>query len=127
MYNPNNLLDYSEDTVLGSYKYVQNGNVIVDRLVFDIDTMSSPIYALILSNISEPFSELSLVLDDLVKGKTCHGNFELIDPVTLPNGQLTSDQARWEIWDGEHWNINGANPLPKGFSIPTDVILTKVN
>ena len=127
MYNPNNLLNYSEDTVMGSYKYIQNGNIIVDKLVFDINNISSPNYALILSNISSPFSELSLNLFDIVKGKSCEGDFELIDPVSLPNGQLTSNQARWKIWDKEHWKINGTNPLPQGFSIPTNVILTKIN
>ena len=127
MYNPNNLANYRQDKVMGSYKYIQNGNIVVDKLVFDIDNISSPNYASIISNISSPFSKLSLNLFDFVKSKDCKGNFELIDPVTLPNGQLTSNQARWKIYDGEHWNINGTNPLPDGFSIPTDVILTKIN
>jgi hypothetical protein len=131
MYNPENSNGYSVDKIMGGYKYIHNGVLIVDTTVFTTVFNSSSVatlanYAPILSSISSPFESLSLNLDDRVKGKVCKGSFDFINPQPHPSGGIFSNQARWKMWDREHWTINGVNPLPIGFSIPTDVVLTKV-
>lgn len=131
-YNPENRFNYEEDTIMGGYKYIQNGVLIIDNSNFTTEFNSSiPSsfinYALILANISSPFERLTLSLTDRVKNKNCQGNFDFINPQPHPSGGVFSNQAHWKIWDREHWNIEGLDPLPVGFSIPTDVILTKIN
>ena len=131
MHNPENMNDYKEDIIMGGYKYIHNGVLIIDCTVFTTSFNSAipssfTNYAPILSNISAPFESLSLNLSDKIKGKACHGSFDFINPEPHPSGGIFSNQARWKIWDREHWTVNGVNPLPVGFSIPTDVILTKI-
>jgi hypothetical protein len=125
MYNASGLNNYYEDTIMGGYKYIENGIVIVNTLNFSTeftlnDTSTYNNYAPIISNIHSPFNRLSITITDKIKAKGCDADFTLINP---GSGTIT---AQWKMRDREHWNINGQNPLPQGFSIPVNVILTKI-
>ena len=124
---------YYEDKIFGGYKYVLNGVLIAEKLIFttefvptDISTFNA--FAPISSNIHSPFDNLSLFISDIVKNKLCFGSFEFINPDTGPNGQWLPTEARWKMWNRETWIINNQTPQPQiGFSIPTDIVLTKIN
>jgi hypothetical protein len=125
MYNASGLNDYYMDKIMGGYRYIENGILIVNTLNFNTeftlnDTSTYENYAPILGSIYNPFNELSIKISDKIKGKGCDAELILINS---GSGTIT---AQWKMRDREHWNINGQNPLPQGFSIPVNVILTKI-
>jgi len=121
----------SYDCVVGTYTYKKNGSVILDNMnEFMIDRsvgLPAPIYA---SNARETISE-----PNPNKLRTFVDDYGILWPnSTLPKdgeGTITivstvnPKKIRWELKDGEGPRIVGHHP-PMGFSIPTDIILTKV-
>jgi hypothetical protein len=92
---------YFMDKIFGGYKYVLNGVLIAEKLIFttefvptDISTFSA--FAPISSITHSPFDNLSLNIYDIVKSKLCEGSFEFINPDTGPNGQWLPTEARWK-------------------------------
>jgi len=85
----------------------------------DVSTFND--YANIIAQIDKSFILLTLNLSDDVKNKYCKGTFELINPLLL-NGNFVSNTAHWRIWQRETFSETPSEP---GFSIPTDIILTK--
>lgn len=132
MYNSSGLNEYYEDKIMGGYKFTQSGIEIVNTLTFntsfnpnDITTFDS--YAPILSNLHSPFDTLTMIFSDKIKGKVCHASLELISPLVLPNGNFSSTQAQFKLWNRETWNINGDNPVDQSFILPTNIIMTKID
>jgi hypothetical protein len=126
MYDASGTGRFKQDKLLGGYKYIENGIEIVNTLNFttefdpnDISTFNN--YANIITNIYNSFDGLSMNLSDVIKSKYCKGTLELIDPLVL-NGNFVANTAQWKIWQRETFS---ETPSAQGFSIPTDIILTK--
>ncbi len=131
MYNLENTNDYSEDKLLGSYRYIKNGVEVANNLNFttsfdvnDISTFSN--YADIITTNHSDFKGLQMQVYDKVKHKNLGGSFELINPLTLPNGNFSATEARWKLREKEFISVNGEPALPEdGIGLPNDIILTK--
>ena len=122
------------DIILGGYKLVENGNVIVDLLNFTTDyVFSDPStttnYARIIGGVKKEggFDSMSFNTTDVIYSKGAHGRFELINPLINSQGNFVANSAHWKLIPRENIIINGNRPIPSdGFSIPSDVILTKI-
>ena len=119
---PNN--NYFKDLILGGYKYVENNIVIVDRLIFTtnftIDTSTWAEFAEMQGGISYPdINELGMVVRDVIKQKSCMAKLTLLTSGTTP-------QIQWYLQDFEHYRPSSLGDKPLDFSIPTDIILTKL-
>ncbi|QRM89262.1 hypothetical protein FG167_08460 [Lacinutrix sp. WUR7] len=126
MYDAGGTSRIKQDKIIGGYKYIENGIEIVNTLNFttdfdpnDISTFDN--YAKIITQIDNSFLELSFGLFDKVKDKYCEGTLELIDPLVL-NGNFVATTAQWKMWQRETFT---ETPSAQGFSIPTDIVLTK--
>ena len=123
-WNGGNTDNYYTDKILGGYRYIENGNLIVDKLIyttnFTTDTSTWSAFSSILGGVSYPDTNiLNISVSDVIKGKDCRATM-ILQPNT--NGNL---QAIWSLFDQETSNYYGAIKQ-QGFSIPTDVILTKL-
>lgn len=116
--------EFYEDVILGGYKYIENGTVIVDNLIFttpfpDESTVSS--FAKIQGDVSYPnINELGMILTDVVKQKACMAQ------LTWITSGSSTPQAIWHLQNFEHYRPASLGDKPLDFSIPTDVILTKL-
>jgi hypothetical protein len=105
------------DQIVGNYKYVENGVLIVDTLNNFDTTMHSPNSPVMLTVPIKPlFKEFIIIIRDVIKHKDGKAFFDIIDLNATPL------KATWRLRDSE--GIKTA-PVPEGFSIPTNVILTK--
>ena len=120
------------DCIVGAYMYKKNGVTILDNMNKYTDDRSIgnsvPIYA---SNANKT---ASLSNPNRLRG-TIQDYGILWPDSTLPKyGQgiitivstVNPKKIRWELKDGEGPRIVGHHP-PMGFSIPTDIILTKID
>ena len=119
-----NVSDYYVDKILGGYRYIENGALIVDRLTyttdFTSDTSTWAAFSSILGSVSYPeTTKLKISIYDKLKSKSCLATMVM---EVSQNGGL---QAHWILFDHETGNFSGATKQ-QGFSIPTDVILTKL-
>jgi hypothetical protein len=111
------------DYLVGKYKYIDNGITVVNTLnylITPLNMFSSGSQVPIFTGGYHTNTSIKVSCRDYIKGKGCDADFTLINP---GSGTIT---AQWKMRDREHWNINGQNPLPQGFSIPVNVILTKI-
>ena len=120
-----------EDCVVGAYTYKRNGVVVLDNMNEYTKDRSMgvhvPIFA---SNASETASlsnpnrlrseveDYGILWPDSKLPKSGQGIITIVSTVN-------PKKIRWELKDGEGPRIVGHHP-PMGFSIPTDIILTKV-
>jgi hypothetical protein len=121
-WNPNRLINYYEDKILGNYKYVDNGVVITNTLTWNTtDDLYSTTFPAIIGNDVKPlFRKLLISMRDVEKRKTCDANFNIIDLNASP---LT---ATWKLISTDQIRIGVNLPhVQQGFSIPTDIILIK--
>ena len=115
--------NYYKDLIMGGYKYIENGNLVVDNLTFttafpSAQTVSS--FAEILGSTSYPnINKLTLFVSDVIKGKSCMAELTLI-PGSTP-------QIIWHLHDYENYRPASQGNKPLDFSIPTDVTLTKIH
>ncbi len=125
MYNASGTNPYHEDIIMGGYKFTQGSSVIVNTLTFNTtfnpnDISSFNNYAPLICHLAKPYNKLSIQFYDKTKNKSCYASLELVDPLTLPNGQLTSSEAEFKLWNKENWNIDGNNPIDQSFILPTN-------
>ncbi|TQD40664.1 DUF6705 family protein [Haloflavibacter putidus] len=131
MDNGNGASSYYEDFILGGYRYIENGIEVANNLNFttsfdvnDISTFAN--YAKIITSPYNNFKTLRMQVGDVVKHKSLGGSFELINPLTLPNGNFTATEAHWKLREKEFISVNGKPALPEeGIGLPNDIILTK--
>lgn len=131
MYNSSGTNPYYEDIIMGGYKFTQGTTVIVNKLTFNTTFNPSDIssfnnYAPLICHLAKPYDILTIQFYDKTKNKSCHATLKLVDPLTLPNGQLTSSEAEFKLWNKENWNIDGNNPIDQSFILPTNVYLIKL-
>lgn len=124
-WNGGNNDDYFTDVIVGGYKYIENGNLVIDKLAYttsftsDISTWSD--FTPILGGVTYPqTNQLNLSVYDKIKGKSARTK------ITLQAGTNGSTQAHWRLFDAETSNYHGSTKQ-QGFSIPTNIILTKIN
>lgn len=81
----------------------------------------STTFPVIMSNVEKPLlKELLINIIDVAKNKTCKANFNIVD---VNAGVL---KANWKMILNESIRSDsGLTPIQSGFSIPSDVILTK--
>lgn len=121
-WNPNNINNFFEDTILGNYKYVENGVIITNTLTWNTyNDLYSNTFPVILSNVEKPlFKELLINMRDVAKNKTCEANFNIIDL------NATTLTANWKLISTDQIRVGNNLPaVQPGFSIPTDIVLTK--
>jgi len=117
--------NFYEDKIFGGYRYIENGNLIIDKLSYTTSFTSNPStwssFSSILGGVSYPeTNKLIISIYDAVKGKDCHAT------ITLQMNSNGIVQGHWKLQDKETSNYHGS-VKQQGFSIPTDVILTKIN
>jgi len=131
MYDGDGTRKFSQDKILGGYRYVNNGVEIANTLNFTTsfnvnDTSTFANFAKIITGINDDLKSLRMQVGDAIKHKSLGGSFELIDILTLPNGNYSATQAHWTLREKEFISINGNPPLPEdGIGLPDDIILTK--
>ena len=123
-WNASGFNKFYSDEILGGYRYIENGTLIVDRLTyttdFTSDTSTWAAFSSILGSVSYPeTTKLKISIYDKLKSKSCLATMVM---EVSQNGGL---QAHWILFDHETGNFSGATKQ-QGFSIPTDVILTKL-
>lgn len=121
-WNPNSIRNYYEDKILGNYKYVENGITITNTLTWNTynDLYSATFPAILGNDVKPLFKDLMINMRDIAKSKTCKADFNIIDL------NATTLTANWKLISTDQIRV-GTNlqPVQPGFSIPTDIILTK--
>lgn len=121
-WNANNVNNYYEDKILGNYKYVENGVIVTNTLTWNTfnDLHSATFPAIIASVRKTPFKDLYINMNDVAKSKTCKAHFNIID------SNASTLEATWKLISTDEIRV-GTNltPVQQGFSIPSDIILTK--
>ena len=117
--------NYYSDLILGGYKYEENGNVLVDKLTFTTSFTIDPLtwinFAIIQGGISYPnINELGIIIRDVIKNKSCMAE------LTLQTGPDGEQQLQWYLHDFQSYRDPSLGPKPLDFSIPTNVVLTKL-
>ena len=126
---PSPKFNYYMDHIFGNYKYVENGVEVTNTL--NRTNYNSTIFGqspIILSNCFAPlFKDLNIIMRDVAKNnKNCEAELSIIN---LNSTTLTATWKMIERGDQIRIRYNGDNvttPLaPVGFSIPTNIVLTK--
>ncbi|WP_288979870.1 DUF6705 family protein [uncultured Flavobacterium sp.] len=117
--------NYYKDLILGGYRYEENGNVLVDKLnfttSFTIDPATWVDFAEMIGSISYPdINELGMIVNDYIKNKSCMAE------LTLQIGPNGEQQLQWYLHDFETYRDPSLGPKLLDFSIPTNVVLTKL-
>lgn len=114
---------YYKDIIFGGYKYILNGNLIIDKLIFITEApneANAESLAKMRGSISYPdVNELGMIVRDIIKQKACMAQLTLITSGATP-------QIQWHMHNFEHYRPANLGDKPLDFSIPTDVILTKL-
>lgn len=111
------LNDYYEDVLYGGYKYVKNGNVIIDRINFTFNGYTDPNCPLMQgSNFFGNYDTITLFGSDFVVHKPVYIDLKIINPTIM----------EWNMTPRENINFNGSSPTSgAGWGIPTTITLTK--
>lgn len=121
-WNANNINNFFMDEIFGNYKYVENGITTTNTLTWNsYNDLYSSTFPAIMSNSFRPlFKDLLINMRDIAKNKTCKANFDIVD---LNATKLT---ANWKLISTDQIRVGTNLPtVQPGFSIPTDIILTK--
>ena len=127
MHDGNGLLNYKEDILIGGYKYVENGIVIIDNLTFSTNYTDSN-YAIIKSVfLTGPgLPEIRVQLYDVAKRKRLMGKFKINSNPNLPT--LDPLTATMHLVPQKGWVDGTLYPdkvsLP-GNTFPFDMVFTK--
>ncbi|MDR1054468.1 MAG: hypothetical protein LBL90_01265 [Prevotellaceae bacterium] len=119
------------DCLIGGYSYSKNGTLIGDYTanipaIFDDD--SSELVTIRASNATEDPDRADpnrvwVSFTDRKLNKSTMGfgwdrnNFTLLSP----------SQARFQLFEDEGEQFDGSIDIPEGFSVPTDVVMTKIS
>jgi hypothetical protein len=118
---PNN--NYYKDLVLGGYKYIENGNLIIDKLTFITNfpnETNAQNFASIQGGVVYPeVNQLKMIVNDVLKQKSCRAQLTL-------NSSGITPTIQWKLQDYEQYRPTSLGIKPLNFSIPTDVTLTKI-
>ena len=110
--------------LVGSYIYKKNGVVILDNMDMFNNNSVYPTKMPILGQSRE--GELILYVNDY--GIITHGKPKFVDGslgmLIVELGEAA--KLTWKLEEEEGVSIVGVNDVPQGFTIPDDVILTKV-
>ena len=117
--------NYYEDLIMGGYKYIDNGNLVVDKLIFTTSfpnpatAATAAGYTKMQGGVIYPnVNKAIMIVSDVIKGKSCMAELTLI-PGSTP-------QIIWHLHDYENYRPASEGNKPLDFSIPTDVTLTKI-
>ena len=127
MHDGNGIVDYKEDILMGGYKYVENGIVIIDNLTFSTNYTDSN-YAIIKSVfLTGPgLPEIRVQLYDVVKRKRLMGKFKINSNPNLPT--LDPLTATMHLVPQKGWVDGTLYPdkvsLP-GNTFPFEMVFTK--
>ncbi|HLF51033.1 DUF6705 family protein [Flavobacterium sp.] len=123
-YKAHNLENVYKDELMGGYQYVLNGVEIVNTLNFTTtfnDLATALTFAPLLTVLDRPANKnLHITASDKIKGKLCGANFTIQD---LSSNPL---KAQWRLHNIETYRSSNLPKKPIDFSIPTDLILTKL-
>lgn len=124
VYDPH--LNIYTDELIGKYKYVENGIEVTNTLNYSVTvaTMWSD-YVPFYDTGYYSDTEIRFSFNDYEKQKEGNAKMELLNVLTNPDGSITANQVRWKLFDKERTVINGQPIIQAGFTIPTNVILTK--
>ena len=115
--------NYYKDLILGGYKYIENGTLIIDKLIFITEfpnETNAESFAEMQGGVVYPeVNKLVMIVRDVIKQKACMAKLTLMMGVTSP-------QIQWNLQDFEHYRPSSLGYKPLDFSIPTDIILTKL-
>ena len=115
------------DYLVGKYKYVQDGVEIVNTLNVIVDASNLLKNSRYIIDGSDYTEDTFQYLDffDQAKNKSCNASIELTEYLDDLQGNISATKAQWKLSDKERTIINGENQTPIGFSVPTDIELTK--
>lgn len=128
-YNPLNDADFSDDVLLGGYKYIENGVTITDCLTFTTNNIYSSTHAKILGSLQcaqNIFDELTINMQDVAKHKSIFGVFKLLYNPTVMQDFEFVPTAQLSLQPRENSFPSVTNPPLPGESFPYNVILTKI-
>ena len=120
---PSDKFKYYRDVIFGNYKYVENGIIVTNNL--NRNNYNSTIYGqtpiIIADSRDSQFKNLSIIMRDILKNdKLCKPELNIINLTSVP---LT---ANWTLIETGQIMINPQRPAAlAGFSIPTNIVLTK--
>ncbi|WP_223034720.1 DUF6705 family protein [Hanstruepera marina] len=119
--------NHFRDYLVGKYKYVENGVEIINTLDCNITSTNMWDGATVPFYTSGYYSDTELIFDfiDIINEKFSNSSIELINPLEVPGGGIIATEAHWRISNKEQKMINNLPNISEGFSIPTDVVLTK--
>ena len=125
VYDPH--LNIYSDELVGKYKYVENGNEIINTLnyIVTVNTMWNGAYVPFYDTGYYSNTEIRFSFNDYEKEKRGNAKMKLINVLNNPDGSIIVNQAKWSLWEEERLIINGQPVIQPGFSIPTEVTLTK--
>jgi hypothetical protein len=112
------------DYLVGKYKYIKNNIEVINTLNLVINRDNILVPGTVVPLMTRGYDSdtyMSFGLNDILKNKSCDASLEIL----MPDIDYPGTRAQFKLWDKEHWNIDGENPLPKGFTLPTNIILTK--
>ena len=120
-----NIETYFEDEILGGYQYILNGVEVVNTLNFTTNFTETPTsyinFSPLLTSIDSPdFTNLHIIANDKIKNKSCGAKF------TIQNATSNPLTAQWKLYNIEIYRPENLGVKPVGFSIPTNVVLTKL-
>ena len=122
--------DIYEDYLVGKYKYVEDGIVVVNTLdnVVNSTNFWSGAYVPIYGSGHPSDLTSHFQFSDYAKEKLGNGRLEITEYLTQSNGSILATKADWSLRGKGGIYIEGISPeIQPGFSIPTDVTLTKIN
>ncbi len=108
------------DWLIGRYKYIEDGVEIINTLDHEIEGFDVHVP---LSGSYRTDSKVSIGVWDFIHEKGGKGSFEIDLFTTDPDEPMT---GHLKFRNRESFIFDGSDPPPAGFSIPADVILTKV-
>jgi len=125
VYKPHS--NYYSDELVGKYRYVENGIEITNTLNYtvSVNTMWNGAYVPFYDTGYYSDTEIRFSFNDYEKDKRGNAKMKLINVLNNPDGSISANQVQWNLLEKERTIINGQPTIQPGFSVPTDVILTK--
>jgi len=125
VYDPH--LNIYSDELVGKYRYVENGIEITNTLNYTVtvNTMWNGAYVPFYDTGYYSDTEIRFSFNDYEKDKRGNAKMKLINVFNNPDGSISANQVQWNLLEKERTIINGQPTTQPGFSVPTDVILTK--
>lgn len=125
VYDPH--LNIYSDELVGKYRYVENGIETSNTLNYTVtvNTMWNGAYVPFYDTGYYSDTEIRFSFNDYEKDKRGNAKMKLINVLNNPDGSISANQVQWNLLEKERTIINGQPTIQPGFSVPTEVILTK--